>query len=228
MNVSTYKTGYVGGPTHKSSRLFVYSLDGEPYKPLTITKADIGRNPGMNVFFECSTNLPNLKPGFHNLTVRVVFDYPPPDYTEPSYGEFHTESNSTVFFLINADTEIPLLMPKNDTYTSTEIPLQFSLTEHVSWVGYSLDGQDKETIVGNKTLIGLSSGTHNITVYAQDEVGNTVSSETVIFNVKPLSQELVSINEPKPFPEEFFIIFSVLGLVVTAISLRLYFKKQKH
>jgi hypothetical protein len=47
-----------------------------------------------------------------------------------------------------------------------------------------LDGEQNVTIVGNVTLPALSNGSHSLTVYATDEVGNT-GSKTVYFNIAP-------------------------------------------
>jgi len=46
-----------------------------------------------------------------------------------------------------------------------------------------LDGQENVTIAGNTTLVGLSSGVHNVTVYACDDAGNVGSLETLTFTV---------------------------------------------
>jgi hypothetical protein len=54
----------------------------------------------------------------------------------------------------------------------------------VTWLAYSLDGQQNVTIIGNVTLPALSNGSHRLTIYATDEVGNT-GSKTVYFNIAP-------------------------------------------
>jgi hypothetical protein len=219
MTVYTYKTGYEGGPARNSSRLFVYSLDGEPYEPITITKAEVGRNPGNNVFFEGFAILSGLTQGFHNLTVRVVFDY----YD----GDPHTESNSTVFFWIDTAPNISLLMPETDTYKLNRMPLQFAIKQSVTWIGYSLDGQENVTVAGNTTLNDLPYGEHTVTVYAQDAAGNIGASEPKVFNVKSLSQEITSTSEVKLFPTELVLIVSASPLVGIAGVLLIYFKKGK-
>lgn len=217
MSVWTYKTGYEGGPARNSSRLFVYSLDGESYESITITKAEVGINPGSNVFFEGFVILSGLTQGFHNLTVRVVFDY--------YGGEIHTESNSTVFFWIDTAPDISLLMPENDTYISTTIPLQFAIKQSVTWIGYSLDGQENVTVDGNTTLSGLSFGEHTVTVYARDAAGNMGASELRVFTVKSLSQEITSTSEMKLFPTELGLVVSASPLAAIAGVLLIYFKK---
>lgn len=83
---------------------------------------------------------------------------------------------------------VSLITPKSTTYQIANITLDFALNKQVSWLGYSLDGQDNATITGNLTLTNLSSGLHNITVYAEDNYGNTASSETIIFTITPPSE----------------------------------------
>ena len=99
ITVETYKTGYDGGPAYNESRLFTYSLDGKTPESLTITNATVAPTPGGDVFFECSAPLTGLIEGTHNLTVRVVFDYPPPGWDEPY--SYHTESNATANFTVD-------------------------------------------------------------------------------------------------------------------------------
>jgi parallel beta-helix repeat protein len=78
---------------------------------------------------------------------------------------------------------ITLLSPQNVTYTTTSIPLTFTVDEATSWISYSLDNQANVTITGNTTLTDLSEGTHYITVYANDTSGNMGASETVYFTI---------------------------------------------
>jgi len=79
--------------------------------------------------------------------------------------------------------EINILSPQNTTYSTSSVPLTFTINELASWIGYSLDGQANVTITGNMTLTGLSDGQHNIIVYANDTAGNMGSSDTVYFTI---------------------------------------------
>jgi len=95
------------------------------------------------------------------------------------------------------DTTPPTLSiacPENKTYSVTDVPLTFTLSESTSWIGYSLDGQMNETINGNTTLVSLSEGVHTIAVYANDTAGNMGASGTVYFTVDtmPPSIEILS------------------------------------
>jgi parallel beta-helix repeat protein len=90
---------------------------------------------------------------------------------------------------------INILSPGYDKiYYTTSIPLIFTINEPVSWMGYSLDGQQPITIAGNITLIGLSYTAHNITVYANDTFGN-MGHEIVYFTVSDIIDDCYILNE---------------------------------
>jgi parallel beta-helix repeat protein len=110
---------------------------------------------------------------------------------------------------------VRLISPKNTTYTSANVTLEFTINKQTSWMGYSLDGQDNVTITGNTTLTGLSSGLHNITVYAKDEFENMGNSETTYFSVEV------------PFPTTL-VVASTVSVAVVGVGLLVYFKKRRH
>ncbi|UCE15779.1 MAG: right-handed parallel beta-helix repeat-containing protein [Candidatus Bathyarchaeota archaeon] len=82
---------------------------------------------------------------------------------------------------------IIVLSPQNTTYTTSSVPLTFTISEPASWMGYSLDGQLNVTVAGNTTLTGLSDGVHGITLYANDTSGNMGSSSKVYFTIDTTS-----------------------------------------
>ena len=84
------------------------------------------------------------------------------------------------------DTSHPLMTltsPANTTYTTRAVPLEFTVNEPTSWIGYSLDNNPNVTITGNTTLIILTDGSHSIILYANDTVGNMGVSEIALFTV---------------------------------------------
>lgn len=112
---------------------------------------------------------------------------------------------------------IEIIKPESITYSTRNISVDFVLNKRVSWIGYSLDGDQNQTISGNLTLTDLSLGMHNITIYAIDEYGNEGSSETISFTIeenKTLSNLLV-----------VAVIVSVGSIVLACIFL---FKKSKN
>ncbi len=109
--------------------------------------------------------------------------------------------------------EIAVLSPENTTYYSANVTLGFVVNEQTSWMGYSLDGSNEVTIAGNTTLTSLSVGTHNVTVYAWDDVGNAEASETITFTIA------------EPFPIVPIAAASVAAVI--SVVLLVYFTKRK-
>lgn len=116
-----------------------------------------------------------------------------------------------------AAPEIALISPKNESYYESSIPLEFSVSESAFWIHYKIDNDISTEVSGNTTIRGLSLGSHNLTVYATDEAGNTGISETVYFTVKA--------------PDQFLLLpaaLAIVAAVVVGIALLVYYhKKQK-
>jgi hypothetical protein len=71
---------------------------------------------------------------------------------------------------------------ENKTYNQLDLPLDFSLNEPTSWIGYSLDDEANITLTGNTTLT-LKEGLHSLVLYANDTAGNMGSSKTIYFTI---------------------------------------------
>jgi hypothetical protein len=112
--------------------------------------------------------------------------------------------------------EVALLGMQNATYSGGFL-LNFTVSKPAAWMGYSLDGHDNVTVTGNTTLSGLSSGLHNVTVYAEDTFGNEGASETVTFTVALA-----------PFPTALVLAASVTIVAAVGVGLLVYLKKHKH
>jgi len=85
-------------------------------------------------------------------------------------------------------------------------------------MAYSLDGQANVTVTGNITLSGLSEGSHNLVVYANDTAGNTGLSETVYFTIETEKED--------PFPTW---IIPAIVIIIVALGIAVYllkFRKQ--
>jgi len=132
-----------------------YSLDGQA-----------------NVTIGGNTTLSSISDGLHDIIV----------FANDTFGNM----GASALVLFSVDTVSPtvqILSPENATYQTDSIMLAFNVSEPVSWMGYSLDGQANVTVVGNDTLLGLADGFHPIEVYANDTVGNMGSSDMVYFTV---------------------------------------------
>jgi nitrous oxidase accessory protein NosD len=110
---------------------------------------------------------------------------------------------------------VHLISPENTTYASANVALEFTVSKQTSWMGYSLNGEANITITENTTLLGLSYGSHNITVYAKDIVGRSGASETIYFSVA------------EPFPTMLVAVASAASAAAVAAVLLIYFKKRK-
>jgi len=112
---------------------------------------------------------------------------------------------------------ISVLSPENKTYAYSSVPLSFVTDRSTLWMSYSLDSQEAVTIAGNVTIVELSSGLHNLTVYANDTFGNMGVSETVNFIV----------DAPEPFPVVPIAAgVGAVTVVVVAAGLLLYNRKR--
>jgi hypothetical protein len=214
-----------------------YSIDGKYEGPIPL----VFNNPTELHVVNLATGLvqlPELSEGSHRLTVYVegdLYDYHganPPGApfkpTTPNGSDYVASWANTVYFAIDlgADTldstppNISILSPENKTYNDA-VPLNFTLNENVSQVTYSLDGHVNTTIAGNTTLTGLSTGSHNVTMYARDVAGNTGASETIYFTIAKESE-----TQPELFPTTW-IAAAAVSVVVAGVGLLAYFVKIK-
>jgi hypothetical protein len=113
--------------------------------------------------------------------------------------------------------EITVLSPVNQLYNESSVSLNFTVNKPVNWMGYSLDGDENVTVTGNSTLTGLSSGLHNVTVYAKDEFENIGASKKVLFAVAE-----------EPFPVVPVAAGSAASVALVGVGLLVYFKKRRH
>jgi hypothetical protein len=115
---------------------------------------------------------------------------------------------------VTIPSPVTFLLPQNGNFGTSNVALDFVVDNQTSQFEYSLDGGENVPISGNTTLTGLANGYHNVTVYAVDEFGNTIASETVYFSVDVL------------FPTTL-IVASAITIVVIGIGSLYYFKKCK-
>jgi parallel beta-helix repeat protein len=99
---------------------------------------------------------------------------------------FFSYQHSTHAIVIQENITPPVIVvlsPENKTYPVNHVSLNFTVSEQISWEGYSLDGSVNVTIAGNTTLTNLPDGSHTIIVHANDTVGNMGRSDTILFAV---------------------------------------------
>lgn len=137
--------------------LLSYSIDGKRF-----------------VDIDGSLTLTELHDGFHCITVCA---------TDALTGS--NRVSETVYFTVDkTPLSISVLSPeRNKSYNTTDLHLNFTVSEAVMWMSCSLDAQENVTLTGNTTITSLSYGSHNVTVYGQDILGKVVASETRVFNI---------------------------------------------
>jgi hypothetical protein len=155
-----------------------------------------------------NVTLSNLTKGNHTLTVYNGFQY---DYNP----RFEVIGSSTINFSINA----PILkMNVTEVSSSESFTVSVVTSESYFWIGYSLDNQANATSNGNFTLTNLVTGSHNLTIYANDTAGNMGASNTVYFTVEQ-SRKVFSI-----LIISLVLIVAVALLTVGALAIH----KRKH
>lgn len=133
-----------------------------------------------NITVNGETKLLNLTQGGHTVVL----------YGNDSFGNMG--SSSRVFFSIDTlPPDIKILLPLNQSYSSSDLKLSFTVNKTTQSLKYSLDGAAMETIPGNVTLPALTNGSHELTIYAVDQVGNS-GSKTVYFSVQPFPTIMVA------------------------------------
>jgi hypothetical protein len=180
--------------------------------------------------YSATLDLSGLGDGWHTLTVAAsgTSPYNPSEGGMGSiFAEVYGSDSIQFLFDVTAPT-VTVLVPQNQTYTTTDVPLNFTLSEKVDWIGYSLDEQPLVTVAGNTSLVALSEGPHSLKVYANDTVGRRGNSQAVFFVVRQETEEVVT-NQPESesFPMMKAVAISVAVVAVVAVAALVYWKKRK-
>jgi hypothetical protein len=139
--------------------------------------------PYTEYIYKCKGTLPGIYNGRHKIT---IYGGPDKVWSKAAYYPLFN-----VGFAVDAPPpRVSVLSPKNQTYASPEVPLDFTVNTPASWLGYSLDGAAAVTVPANATLTGLAEGSHTLVVYA----GNTLKSETITFTITTFPTSLVAVS----------------------------------
>ncbi len=93
-----------------------------------------------------------------------------------------------------------IISPKPQTYSTTTIDFNISLSEAGSWCAYSLDEAANQTLGKlNSTYFyfsqaGLSSTTHNVTFYCNNTLGEMSKSSMIFFDIDMSAPTVTSIG----------------------------------
>ncbi len=153
-----------------------------------------------------------------NITVNgtmLIFNYTTTITEKPvliTVNDINLTTNAT-FYVNITDTIAPnitIISPENKTYGTTNITLNFSFDEEVAWCAYSVNGTANVTIdCGNTTNLTVVEGNNNITLFANDTVGN-VGSKEVYFAVDITAPNIL-INLANHTIDDYFYINATLS-----------------
>ena len=200
----------VKAPQYYSRSVIVdvfYTIDNEtvtvPHELWTLTQG-----PGISQY---STSIipPSLLAGNHSLKIRAQggsYDF---------YNFFLIDGYSQVYFVIRGAPSFELLTDQSANITFSSFPLNFTVDQPTSWLGYSLDNSANVTIDGNTTLTGLSDGNHSLIVYGNNTFGDMAKSETINFTAKEPETSLA-----------LTVIASVIIAVTISLGLLIYFRRK--
>jgi flagellin-like protein len=194
--------------------VMTYSIDGsENYTlPLGITPF-FYRNPYVKI--SGSVVLPLLSAGDHSIAVYGKWTCRWAD-SAPNVPHVEIELTQVILNFTVWAPVITVFSPENTSYLSKDLPVNFTVDEPFSWVGYSLDNQNNVTFTENSTLTDLTFGNHTLAVYANDTAGVMGVSQTINFTVKAPSE---------PFSLLIFVAVTVtLAAVIAAIGIVVYRK----
>ncbi len=209
-------------PTYYVAKL-KYCINGGEITSI-FTGASFVKNPPLGIFgdiasyslFSGTAILPELPQGNYNLT--VYGDYTRKEGVDPKWPNMHDVQ--TIDFTINNGIPPAItLLPFEKVITEKgNLTLNFVVDKPVSWIGYSFDREDNATVCGNFTISELTYGSHNVTVYAKDLLGNIGASETTIFTITKPGQAQI---------DPWFVGIIATIIAIACIGVAILFLRKK-
>jgi hypothetical protein len=188
-----------------------YSVDGKANTTIDTQSTPVPMGVQSYYLITGYAILPDMPEGSHSVTVYGRYEFP---ISNHNIGL----DNRTVYFTVN-DGNPPIisnLSLENKTYNPKDLPLNFKVDEPTSWIGYCLDGQPNSTVTENFAITELSSGSHRLTIYANDTAGNMGASETINFSIAT------------PLPTALVATALIVSVAIGGSVMFVYFKKRKH
>jgi hypothetical protein len=188
---------------------------------IAVTQRGFGGNASFSI------DLSGIPGGNHSLTIYAV-GYGSYEVSHEfidsitifyNYEKFEMIGFSTVHFTKDlVSPRISFLSPPNGTYVTSDVELDFTVSEAASEIRYCLDGKENQTMTGSVTLTGLAEGAHNVTLYAADLAGNAAAPKTLFF----------SVDLPESFPiMPVTASIATVAIVSFGLGLLVYLKKRK-
>jgi hypothetical protein len=199
----------------------VYYKGSWDQKEIEVTQKNIADSASFSI------DLSDVRGGNLSITVFAVGvgayktgeKFYPEKFTMIEYiDRFEVTGASRVNFIKDVvSPRITFLSPPNGTYLTSDVELDFTVSETTSRILCSLDGKQNHTATDSLTLTGLEKGLHNVTLYAADLAGNAAEPKTMFFNV----------DLPEPFPLARVTTASGASVAIIGAGLMAYTKKRK-
>ena len=182
---------------------------------------DVSSTTAGQTFGFCRVRLPH---GLMSAPYNVTVDGANPLYW--NYTVYDDGVSRWIYFLYQGSVSevvirgrsppatVSIISPENKTYTSSDVPLAFTVNEETSELLYSLDGHANMTVTGNTTLTSVSNGTHTLVLYAQNSFGDTNASGIVYFTVSVAGSGLLP-----------FLLATVVAIIVILAVVLVYLRK---
>ncbi len=188
------------------------SLDGKENKALNSFKET-------DILYSATDVLANLAEGNHTL---MIYAFDVNGKVAVSEGEIFTVDTTFIY------PSITTISPLNQTYSTNEVPLIYSIDAKITWSYYSIDDAKDVTFNGNITLTDLSEGSHKIKInalYESDKYSfSKYTSQTTYFTVNS-----DHISNPLTIDSQTSAAVSAIVAIaiVLSVGLLVYHKKHK-
>jgi hypothetical protein len=224
-------------PTLGGADSITYSVDGQEKGSVNgaVTSRSGERFKG---FFDienysATIDLAGLIDGWHKLTITASGTSPyNPDPKDGGSIFAKVSSSASIQFLFDiSKPNIIILTPQNQTYTVSQIPLDFNISEQTDSITYTLDQYPSQEIYENTTLSNLAVGTHILTIYANDTIGRLGSSQTIYFTIAQNAKAQISTEQTsQTFPiTALAIVVSAIAIIIgLSLGFLLYKRHRKH
>ena len=156
-----------------------------------------------------NSTLTNLSEGNHTLNAYAFY----------TNGEVMSTQE---IFKIDSSYSLPIitvLSPLNQTYSSNEIPLTYTVNGEIMWAGYALDRLGLNHSNVNVTLTQLSEGSHKILI-SLTTTDYAYASQTIYFNVDTSQTSGITLNQTS------IIVIATVAIIVAALVLVILYKRK--
>ena len=190
----------------------------------------VGKHIGEDLPKPYSTVLTGLSDGEYSIRVWIKV------YV---FYQYMSGYSDTVYFTVDTRPPSIRVLTSQETFETSDVPVNFTVNEPDSWVGYSIDGNNAVTATEwlgvdkyRLVLNGLLAGAHTLTVYAEDAAGNRGASEPFNFTVTQQTSSETEQTQPEteqtePFPTSPLVASSIVAsAAVISFGLIAYFLRR--